>query len=217
MAWQIVEPPSYFLQDDPTFAPPTIPFPAPFTRIPNITLDEIALHFRCGDVMGGADRNDYGMIQFTEYIKWIDPNTTTIGILTQPFDKSLVRRQDSGKINDCRQAVYLLVDYLQGHYPKATITIRNNEKETLPLTYARIVMAKQAFTSLSSFGIFAVIATYGKGYFQRGNQGVNPFTGDLPQRLPNLTEMTAPVLGALTIRKMGLNATLAWFVNQMEQ
>ena len=217
MAWQIVEPPSYLLQDESkSFAPPTIAFPAPLSRIPNITLDDVALHFRCGDVLGGANRNDFGMIQFTEYIKWIDPNTTTIGILTQPFEKHRVRRQDSGKTNDCRQAVYLLVNYLQGHFPHARITIRNNELETLPLTYARIVMAKQAFTSLSSFGIFPVIATYGRGYFQQGNQGVNPFTGGLPHRLPNLTEMTAPVLGSLTIRKMGLNATLAWFVKETE-
>jgi hypothetical protein len=213
MAWQIVAPPPHL---DATKDAPEIPFPAPFSRIPNITLDDVALHFRCGDIMGGAKRNDFGIIKFTEYPKWIYPNTTSIGILTQPFDKDMVRRQDAGKTEDCRQAVYLLVDYLQAHYPNATITIRNSREETIPLTYARLVMAKQAFTSLSSFGIFPVVATYGDGYFQRGNRGCNPFATYFAQHLPNLHEMTAPIKGSWEISKMGLSATLAWFVNETD-
>jgi hypothetical protein len=222
MAWQLVEPPSYLLEEDSTenigsrFAPQEISFPVPFSRIANITLDDVAIHFRCGDIMGSCDRSDYGIIAYSEYSKRIFENTTSIGILTHPFDKQLTRSMDSSKTEDCKDAVYLLVEYLQDHFPHATITIRNSARDTLPLTYARIVMAKQAFTSLSSFGIFPVVATYGMGYFQQGNEGVNAYTGGLPHFLSNLHEMRAPVLTSGMILRMGLNATLAWLVNDKD-
>jgi hypothetical protein len=181
--------------------------------IPNVTQDEVAIHFRCGDVMGGVRRNDFGMIKFNEYPKWIWNETRSIGILTQPFDKSVTRRRDQGKIDACREAVYLLVDYLHSFYPEATINIRNSREETLPLTYARIAMARQSFTTLSSFGIFPVVGTFGEGYFQKGNRGVNPFASFIPRYLPNQHEMRAPVKSSGQIQTMGLNATLAWFVS----
>lgn len=180
----------------------------------DIVLDDVAIHFRCGDIMGGVKRSDFGMIQFSEYLKWIPTNTTnTIGILTQPFEKDRNRAIDGRKSEDCRQATYLLVDYLQAHYPHTRISIRNDRNETLPITYARLVGAKQSFTSLSSFGIFPVIGTRGEGYFQRGNRGVNPFAKYIPNYLSNIHEMNAPKLSSAQILQMGLNATLAWFVN----
>jgi hypothetical protein len=43
--------------------------------IPDVELDDAAIHFRCGDVMmGGAKWNDFGMIKFSEYKKWISPD-----------------------------------------------------------------------------------------------------------------------------------------------
>lgn len=181
--------------------------------VPNITLDDVAIHFRCGDVMGGARRGDFGMIHFSEYKKRISRKARSVGILTQPFEKGLNRGVDSGKVDSCRQATYLLVNYLQDFLPKASITIRNDQAETLPLAYARLAMANQSFTSLSSFGIFPIIGTFGEGYFQKGNRGINPFAQYLPEYYPNLHMMDAPVLTTGSIYNMRLNDTLAWFVS----
>ena len=188
--------------------------------IPGVVLDDVVIHFRCGDVFGGATRNDFGMIKFTEYKKWISRDARTIGILTQPFDDKLLRAKDAGRTHSCRQATYLLVDYLREYLPNATISIHNNVNETLPLAYARLAMANQSFISLSSFGIFPVIGTFGDGYFQKGNRGVNPFATHVPALFSNVHEMDAPVLGTGTIKTMlattTLNDTLQWFVSPSE-
>ena len=181
--------------------------------IPNVKLDDVVIHFRCGDVMGGARRHDFGMIKFRAYRDYISLEAKTVGIVTQPFLKELNRGHDREKVDACKKATFLLVDYLQAMLPNATITIHNNEHETLPLAYARLAMANQSFTSLSSFGIFPIIGTFGHGYFQKGNGGVNPFATHIPQYLPNVHQMEAPVLTTWNIYKMPLNETLAWFVS----
>jgi hypothetical protein len=104
-----------------------------------------------------------------------------------------------------------MVNFLQHAYPNATICIHNGPNETLPLAYARLAMARQSSTSLSSFGIFPIMGTFGDGYFQKGNGGVNPFNSYVPQYFPNLHEMTAPVKLSSEIKRMGLKATLEWF------
>lgn len=86
--------------------------------IPDLQLDDVAIHFLCGDVLGGARRNDFGMIRFNEYKKWIANNTKNIGILTQPFEKELNRGLDSRKADSCRIVVHALVDYLQEYAPQ---------------------------------------------------------------------------------------------------
>jgi hypothetical protein len=138
------------------------------------TIDDVAIHFRCGDVLGGAHRNDFGMIRFNSY-KMVIPNTTkSIGIFTQPFDQKLNRHKDAGKADYCRTVVLALVEYLEACVaPSASITVRNTIYDTHPITYARMVMANITITSLSSFGIFPVVGTHGEGYFQKGNGGVS--------------------------------------------
>ena len=50
-------------------------------------LDDVVIHFRCGDVLGGQFHNDFGMIPFREYTKWIwASNTTSIGIVPSSQD-----------------------------------------------------------------------------------------------------------------------------------
>jgi len=181
--------------------------------IPDVQLDDVALHFRCGDVLGGANRYDFGMIRFNEYKKWIPNNTESIGILTQPFEKSNARNVDKRKTELCREVVYALVDYLQEFAPNATISIHNGANETLPLAYARLVMANTSITSLSSFGIFPVVGTFGQGYFQKGNRGVNPFATYIPAILPNIHQMTADVNPTGRMRGKTAEQIIAWFVN----
>lgn len=181
--------------------------------IPNVQLDDVALHFRCGDVLGGARRNDFGMIRFNEYKKWIPKNTESIGILTQPFEKERNRGQDSRKADSCRIVVHALVDYLQAFAPNARISIHNGVNETHPLAYARLVMANYSITSLSSFGIFPIIGTFGQGYFQKGNRGVNPFASYIPHVLSNIHQMEADVRGTGQMMGKSVENLVEWFLN----
>ena len=181
--------------------------------ISGVELDDVAVHFRCGDVLGGARRNDFGMIRFNEYKKWIPNTTKSIGILTQPFEKERNRGQDSRKADSCRTVVYALVDYLQQFAPNAKISIHNGVNETFPLAYARLVMANHSITSLSSFGIFPIIGTFGQGYFQKGNRGVNPFATHIPNILSNIHQMEADVRGTGQMRGKSIENLIKWFVN----
>mmetsp|Transcript_27594 Transcript_27594/g.58960 ORF Transcript_27594/g.58960 Transcript_27594/m.58960 type:complete len:488 (+) Transcript_27594:105-1568(+) len=189
---------------------------------PDIVLDDVAIHLRCGDIFGAVNRYDFGFIPFSAYKKYIrrDGSIKRIGILTQPFEKSRNRAGDNRKTEECKTLTYLLVDYLKDfmapHSGNVTITIHNSPNETLPMVYARLSMANQSFTSLSSFGIFPVIGAFGEGYFQKGNGGVNPFAQYVPsyRDFHNIHMMTAPVLPAGRIRHMPLNETFHWFVHQ---
>ncbi|CAJ1967144.1 unnamed protein product [Cylindrotheca closterium] len=199
-------------QDDGIRVHPSVPIDQP-PMVPDVVLDDVVIHFRCGDIMGGGGRGDYGMIKFTEYLKWINKNETKrIGILTQPFDPAKLRQKDVYNAERCKVATYLLSDTLQDFVPDATITIHNGDNETIPLVYARLVMAKQAFISLSSLTWFPMIGTFGHGYFQKGNPGVNPFAEHLPAKMNHLTMMTAPWLSQKQISKKTLNETLKWFI-----
>jgi len=180
----------------------------------DVQLDDVAIHFRCGDVLGGAKRNDFGMIRFYEYKKWIPRDTESIGILTQPFEKARNRGQDQRKAWMCRIVVQALVDYLKPFAPNATISIRNDANETFPLVYSRLVMANYSITSLSSFGIFPVIGTFGQGYFQRGNRGVNPFAKYVPNYLNNVHQMNAEVRGTWQMFGKPVEDLVAWFVDE---
>jgi hypothetical protein len=182
--------------------------------IPNVKLDNVAIHLRCGDVLGGAKRNDFGMIRFYEYKKWIPRNSTSIGILTQPFEKDRNRGKDARKADDCRVVVESLVDYIQAFAPNATISVHNGINETHPLAYARLAMANYSFTSLSSFGIFPVVGTFGEGFFQKGNRGVNPFATHIPQYLPNIHQMNAEVRGTWEMWGKSIDDLVVWFTDE---
>ena len=179
--------------------------------IPDVEVEDVVIHFRCGDVMGGVRRNDFGMISFSEYKKWISKDARSVGIVTQPFGAELNRPDDRRKVENCRAATYLMVETLQKFLPSAEIKIHNEKDDTLPLTYARLVMADQSFTTLSSFGIFPVIGTFGKGYFQRGHKGLNEFTNFLPEVYPDkLFAMDGPFKSSAELSRMTLESILDW-------
>lgn len=184
---------------------------------PNVKLDEVAIHFRCGDVLGGAHRWDYGIIKLDEYKKQIFSHTKSIGIMTQSFDPSTLRRQDRRKAKKCKQIVYVMVDYLRKVFPNASVTIHNGANDTLPVTYGRLVMANQTITSLSSFGIFPAMGTFGNGYFQKGNRGINPFNDRVPGVLRNTHVMNAPVMNTMQIRKQGIKKTINFLITPRKE
>jgi hypothetical protein len=109
--------------------------------------------------------------------------------------------------------VHALVDYLQAFAPNARISIHNGVNETHPLAYARLAMANYSITSLSSFGIFPIIGTFGQGYFQKGNRGVNPFASYIPRVLSNIHQMEADVRGTGQMMGKSVENLVEWFLN----
>ena len=137
-------------------------------------------------------------------------------IVTQPFTVEENRPKDAEKIENCKKAVYLMVEYFQDYLPSAKINIHNDQDESLPLTYARLAMTDQSFTTLSSFaGIFPVIGGYGEGYFQKGNRGVNPFNTYLPSIYPEKLHMLdAPIMTMSEIKHKDVDDVFKWLVEE---
>jgi hypothetical protein len=164
-----------------------------------LDIDDAAIHFRCGDVFGITNKNYYGLIKFKEYVQRIPNETRSIGIHTQPFDEKLVRPIDREPTEQCKKAVFVLVDYLQKAFPNTKITIRNTENDTLPLTYARLTMAAQTIVSMSTFGIFPAIGTFGEGFYQKSG-GQNRFAKNVAEILQNFHTMEGPIISSPDIR-----------------
>jgi hypothetical protein len=160
--------------DDPKRIHPLIPLDVK-PWIPNITSDDIIIHFPCysdiTDWKAGTTRrrSRVGIMQFTEYTKYIKKNPKTIGII----------RESSGNSTEdvCHRASTLLLEYLTSFYSNHPVSISIYENDTLPLQYARIAMAQQSFSSFSAFGMIPIIGTFGRGYFQVQPPGyINPAT-----------------------------------------
>lgn len=180
---------------------PELPSIEPFRSWKEADVDDAAIHFRCGDVFGGTGKDVYGFIKFKEFVDRMPKETTrTIGIHTQPFETKRLREADKDAARDCKKVVHLLVDTLQREFPNTTVSIRNTQEDTIPLTYARLTMAFQSITTMSTFGIFPAIGCFGDGYFQvSGRQ--NKFAHYVPELLPNFHNMTGPILSSPSIRK----------------
>lgn len=175
--------------------------------IPNVDIDDVAVHFRCGDVVKGFNSGAYGIVVFESYRRYVSPSARTIGIVTTPFDESSLRKQDQGTARTCKMLVMGLVEYLQHAFPHSTIYIRNDPKETLALAYARLVMANQTFISPSTFSIFPAIASYGKSFVQRSN--LTYFVLPIAAHYDDVTFMDGDLLSAW---KVGM-----WFNNETSE
>mmetsp|Transcript_6936 Transcript_6936/g.19449 ORF Transcript_6936/g.19449 Transcript_6936/m.19449 type:complete len:684 (-) Transcript_6936:3357-5408(-) len=191
--------------------------------LPNIILDDVVIHFRCGDIMSGMGRNDFGLIKFASYKRYISPQAKSVGILTQTFNVSSrlafngIRSRDMEQAGKCQQATHLLVDYLRDYMGNdVRITIHNDAvKETLPLAFARLVMANQSFVSLSTLGILPTIASFGHGYSQLGTEGCNWWNKYFtPATLENHTIMQNELLPmgsiGIMLKQFGVQGVLDW-------
>jgi hypothetical protein len=56
-------------------------------------------------------------------------------------------------------------------------------------------------------------STFGQGYFQAGNRGVNPFARYIPAYLENVHMMEADVRPTGQMRNIPVKDLIAWFVN----
>jgi hypothetical protein len=189
----------------------------------DVELDEAVLHFRCGDLMDST-HTSFAFMNFHGYVRHIAPNTTSIGILTQPFAKDAnvqVRRIDAeGKILDrCRTVIYSLVEYIQERFPQARVRIHN--EESIALTYSRMILAQQAISGISTFGVMPAVATFGTGYVRipdhpvEVNQWVlRPHLDDLVNNVVLIDDRKMPVEHIKMLwEQQGEPGVLAWFRN----
>jgi hypothetical protein len=145
----------------------------------NVELDDVAIHFPCGDLM--QTRHDYyGFMKFSSFANRIQNVTTpfSIGILTQPFapedtnstTSSAIAAQQrwvdvgGGREHLCFVVTHAFVDYLQARFPQARIRIRNGPEDTVAVSFARLIIAVQTFSPISSFSIFPALVSMGRGY-----------------------------------------------------
>jgi hypothetical protein len=99
-------------------------------------LDDVAIHFRCGDVLtyGG---NFMGFPSFDTYASMLgskeNPIMHSIGIVTSSLEPSHCRSQncEEDNLQDCRIILEGLVNFLEESYPGVQVHIRNSVHETL--------------------------------------------------------------------------------------
>lgn len=130
----------------------------------NLELDDVAIHFRCGDILERRPHEEYGYANFHSLSNLISNTTTSIGIVTQPF-RGQKRVKDGRNQGRCRILVGALQSFLQQRFPRAIITVRNDPSETLTLAFTRFIMAKQAIAaSTSTFVFLPLRATFGTAH-----------------------------------------------------
>lgn len=137
--------------------------------IPGVQIDDVAIHFRCGDTM--FSRKPYfRFLKFHDFASRIPLDVESIGIITQPFQKTDESRtrdlDDAFRSKVCQRVILGFETYLRDLFPHSRISIHNNANETIALAFARLVMARrQAFAFPdSSFSVFPALASFGMSY-----------------------------------------------------
>lgn len=212
-ALEIREAMRHLVQEVTGFQRPPLSKPVNTKMFGEVVFDEVAIHFRCGDVLNLTNpRGDYGFTRYPEFKKRISQSARSIGIVTQSFDKSRNRERDSKYTDDCRKLVVVLVEKLRDDFPTATTTIRNGPGETITLAYARLAVAEQTIIGLSSFGAFPILADYGTSYFELGRLLVNKWLNFVPEIMNSMVVMkNSDFLRNRMVMKKGINFTLDWF------
>lgn len=187
---------------------------------PYTELDDAVLHFRCGDLIA-SNHPSFGFMKFRSFSRHIASNVQSIGIVTQPFQINGQQRPAERvqmKLDRCRLVVTEFVGHLRKYFPRARITIRNDESETIALTYARMVMANQTISAISSFSVMPTLATFGFGYIRKPDFGKAPnrflLHPNIEELVDNVKLIEEPRLMAAEVNKMwGVNGTdvLNWF------
>lgn len=190
---------------------------------PSTELDEVVLHFRCGDLIN-SDHKSFGFMSFQSFSRHISPEARSIGIVTQPFDAKDAQmrplEQTSMHIDRCRLVVTKFVQHLEEQFSQARIRIRNDVNETIALTVARMIMAKQTITAISTFSVVPALATFGSGYIREPDFDKAPnwflMHPNVSTLVDNVYLIQEPVLMAAELKKMwgdDGSAALEWFQN----
>ncbi|GAX27489.1 hypothetical protein FisN_23Hh045 [Fistulifera solaris] len=106
--------------------------------VPEVEVDDVAVHFRCGDILEKTPHLNYGYARFAPLADLISDAASSIGIVIQDFQDEKSR---------CAILVYALQLYLQKRFPQARVNVRGPPSESIALQYARFILAQQVLTA----------------------------------------------------------------------
>ena len=167
--------------------------------VADAVVDDVAIHFRCGDILL-IKTNTYGIVSFDAYRRLISPHARTIGIITQSFGRENNRDRDKHTTEVCKFLALGLTHYLQHHFPRASISIRNGPGETPATAYARLVLANQSFSALSTFSSFPSLASSGTAFIPKGR--LTYFCPAISERYSNVKMFDGQVLTSNKLREL---------------
>jgi hypothetical protein len=131
---------------------------------PNTELDDVAIHFRCGDIIERRFHPNYSYVRWSALAKLISSEARSIGIITQPFSGQ-TRKVDRSNKRRCPRLVNALQTYLKKKFPKARVELRNSPDESVALAFTRLIMANQSFAGgVSTFYTMPFYAAFGTTY-----------------------------------------------------
>ncbi|KAL3920111.1 MAG: hypothetical protein SGILL_003425 [Bacillariaceae sp.] len=158
-------------------------------------LDEVAIHVRLGDIM--LSSNDlYGLLPFQSYVKYIPPDSKSIGIVTAPFDQQRTGSNNNPTLNEA--VVSSLQEYLTKRFPNANVTVRNSKEDTVDVVYGRLLGAKTLFCGPSTFCLIPALGrTSNTIVVQAPLFGGSPnWLDDVAKRYDNFQYAKEPVIGS---------------------
>ncbi len=121
--------------------------------VPEVEVDDVAVHFRCGDILEKTPHLNYGYARFAALADLISDAATSIAIVTQDF------QDEKGR---CAIVVHALQLYLQKRVPQARVNVRGPPSESIALQYARFILAQQVLTAgTSAYMTMPFSATFG--------------------------------------------------------
>ncbi|GAX16461.1 hypothetical protein FisN_19Lh039 [Fistulifera solaris] len=192
--------------------------PMPETPLrPNIELDDVAIHFRCGDIIEVQPHYAYGYTRFSSVANYISSEARSIGIVTQPFQGQRQRRMDGTEHTRCPILIGAFQQFLQDRFPNATVLIRNSPDENVALSYARFIMANQSLASgISTFVYFPFMATFGTGYLQKPLYVEESFEERVNSRFIEHSDLMSSIdLFRLWNETNGREQILEWFTTDV--
>ena len=174
--------------------------------------DEAVVHFRCGDLVVRGHPG-YSFVRFPVYRRYLPPNTSRVGILTQPLWKEGNRRLDRKGVSRCRTLVSLLEGYLQRYYPNVAV----HDEADLRVTYQRMLRAQTLIGSESTFAAFAALTSNETVWMPRPQNDRAPNQWMLRSRFDGWMDLD-PVLDTLPSERLtewwneSEKSVLEWFV-----
>lgn len=117
-------------------------------------IPDVAIHYRCGDNVVGH----YGFLSFPIFSNRIPNTTTTIYILSE----SISRKQTEKRIQRCNLILTSLLEYLEHHFPSATIGILRGGN--IYDDFTRLSLSSMVICSVSTFCYYAGLTSMNTVY-----------------------------------------------------
>jgi hypothetical protein len=173
---------------------------------PPLLLDDVILHFRCGDILNDIDMHEYGYPRYNIYEKYLFP-FKSIGILTSPLSRDNARSVDAPYLETCSKLVNDIASYFIETFPGVNVTVHQND--SVQDAFSRMLYSKQVWCNPSTFCLFPALATFGHAFLLKSElyRFVEEIKGE-----PNIHLVNQGFLRASKIANdtMSSNDIIAW-------